>query len=169
MKGDAERCLAAGMTDYISKPIEPERLDAILKQHLAYSKAQPTASLGHKTDISKNLSNYKVWDKDAAFKRVRGKTDRLNTLIDMFLDGSPDQLEKLEGAIRVKDWDTISKISHTLKGVVSNLGGEVISAKAEQLEAESKAVNEDELPKLHSEFKTAYSEFKQALTHYREQ
>ncbi len=65
-----------------------------------------------------------IWDRTALLKRVRDREDRLNQLVQLFVDDMPDRIVSLVAALRDKDFETITSVTHTIKGVAGNLAAE---------------------------------------------
>jgi len=138
MQGDRDKCLAAGMDDYLSKPVNPEELLSKLKQYLKFSvggKLQ-TASLQSSEDPSsinpletqENIDNNNdvidlTWDKEGALIRIGGNEGLLKTLAGIFIRDAKKQLAELKAAISVGDYQKTAHLSHSIKGVAANLGG----------------------------------------------
>jgi CheY-like chemotaxis protein len=127
MKGDRERCLAAGMDDYITKPIRPEILKKVLDQWLAQTPA-PSAS-APALPLPKPSFNLQ-----AALERVEGDRDLLNEMATLFLAEYPRFVQQLHQAIAENDPATVSYAAHTLKGSVGNFVDEETAAAAFLLE-----------------------------------
>jgi len=134
MQKDRERCLEAGMDDYVCKPIEPrELLDVINKwtgsrgqeRNLSASVSQPAHPPGEKDipiDFESVLSRF---DNDKGF---------LKEVFVEFLDHAPRQAERLGEAIKRGDAKAVETEAHSMKGAASNLGVTSVAAEALQLE-----------------------------------
>ena len=157
MQGDREKCLSAGMDDYLSKPIEPDELLKKLNQWLNHNKEkksqikalnsklvakEPEHSESQTSDtaeqIEKQIKNKDHWNKNAVLKRVMGKEKLLRALVVSFNDEMPARIKQLNNIATKDDHDNIQMIAHTIKGVAGNLGGEVLQENATQLEAAAK-------------------------------
>lgn len=68
------------------------------------------------------MTEYAVFDKDAAFERVDNDTELYFELIDMFFEEYPGHLEALSAAVSEKDFVTLEKSAHALKSALGNLG-----------------------------------------------
>jgi CheY-like chemotaxis protein len=128
MKGDQERCLAAGMDGYVSKPIKAEELFAVIEGPLTTS-----AENKEKIDMeSENIDSEKqseaeeeqkledVFDKKAALNQVDGDIELFKEIAGIFIEDSKKQLEEINQAITSGDTKALERAAHTLKGAVGN-------------------------------------------------
>jgi two-component system sensor histidine kinase/response regulator len=123
MKGDRERCLAAGMDDYISKPIQPRELwETIDKLVSSVSNAGKEETLAS------------VLDCEEFRKRVGGDTKLLYELIDVFLADLPQLWQNLRDALAHSDAQKLKRAAHTLKGAISVFGAQAAHQAAERVE-----------------------------------
>lgn len=159
MKGDKERCLQVGMSDYLSKPVDPDALETAIRKWT--NKASPvetesTRPPEKKTENEGDSKELLRWDIAAALKRVRNKTERLMMLIDMFLADMPGRVDDLSELIAQDEFEKAEKLAHTCKGVAGNLGAEILMSAAFDMEQAGR--NGDMVG-----LRNGYEEFKQEL------
>jgi len=118
MKGDRQRCLAAGMDGYVSKPIEAAELFQAIGRLLA-PRSKPAAAPPKAANASEG-----IFDKTLALKRAGGDARLLREIAAVFLDVCPDQLAKLREAIARGDADAACRLAHSLKGAAGNFAAE---------------------------------------------
>jgi len=139
MIGDKERCLEAGMNDYISKPIDSQQLFDTLRKWTKKTKDNPDSDLaserqGPKSPSQDLPSQLPGLDIEAGVKRLGGNQKLyLNLLKTFFLDNH-DAPEKISTAIRKKDSAFLENYLHTLKGAAGNLSAKDLHGAAENLE-----------------------------------
>ncbi len=134
MKGDRERCLEAGMDDYVSKPVRTEQLFNAIKgliPDLIISEGTPGAEVPPENDIG---DEEKPLDPTLLFKMVEGDMEFLREIVQVFLEESPAYLAEVRAAIERGDASELQGKAHRLKGVVSGLAGSAASRAAYCLE-----------------------------------
>ncbi|HQU41205.1 MAG TPA: PAS domain-containing protein [Pirellulales bacterium] len=126
MKGDRERCLAAGMDEYISKPIQAGRLLELVECAAA---GDACCRRGTASDESP------CFDARQALARVAGDEELLQELIRTFVDEWPRWRGALNAAAASADWEQVRRLGHTVKGALGHFG--IVSAQdaASRLEA----------------------------------
>ncbi|MGD8281515.1 MAG: response regulator, partial [Gemmatimonadota bacterium] len=155
MRGDRERFLAAGMDEYISKPISQERLREVVRNLGARGRARAesgTTNLASTSDAATAAApasgndGSPAFDRDELMERVESDLDLLSTLVGVFKADSPKMLGDIEEAIAAGDQEAITSAAHTMKGALSVFGAEPARAIAERLEHTSRAGEVEEVP-----------------------
>jgi PAS domain S-box-containing protein len=116
MKGDREKCLAAGMDDYIFKPLYPKDLKNVILR--ALSSVPP---LREATEEHCHVPSNRVFDRDELRQRIGCDEDVLEEILQGFIDDYAVHLEKLQQAFRDRNKDNIQRLVHLMKGAAANM------------------------------------------------
>jgi PAS domain S-box-containing protein len=156
MPGDRELCLAAGMDDYISKPIRIEELTAVLE-------ATPERETG-------DGAHAETLDHDALdnlLAMVGNDPDFVDELVDAYLSDAPQQAGAIRSALDAGDAKSLVAPAHLLKGISLNLGGVRVADIARAIEEHGSAGQIDGVDALLADLEAAHAELAAALGHAR--
>jgi two-component system, sensor histidine kinase and response regulator len=164
LQGDQEKCLAAGMDDYLSKPIKPEALEAMLEKWTNdpnSSPKQPDAETVEANHLSNPLDGHVL---AKLRKALRGKSkDFISNLIDLFMSDAQPRIEALREAIAKNDATALWQVAHALKGSCANLGARRMSGLCEILEEKGLANSVAGASALVEHLEAEFALVKQAL------
>jgi HPt (histidine-containing phosphotransfer) domain-containing protein len=149
LSGDRQRCLQAGMTDYLTKPLNREQLIATIFHYLP--KSQGTAETGGKataapSEKSKPAPSLRPdlpgirdtsadpVDFETLLERCDGDWEFIEEILKMFDDRSEEMLTQLEENIRGNDSGGVSRVAHQLKGAAGNIAFVPVQQLASNLE-----------------------------------
>jgi CheY-like chemotaxis protein len=144
MEGDRERCLAAGMDDYLSKPTSLEKLSKMIKKWLSNSGA--SISTAQEPDLVDYLDD-----------------DLIQELTPVFIDSTTACLKRLDDAISAKNTDDIKAVTHELKGSSAALGALNMSSFCKQIEDALNDNRDGDLSRLVDGLKRAFATVKELL------
>jgi CheY-like chemotaxis protein len=138
MSGDRERCLAAGMNDYLTKPIRKENLKGALDRWIAapiHPQATPAGDAKHSTDEINAEVLPVIFDTPAMLRNIGGDAALLEDLVELFLHRYHAMLEAVRAALANRDQQAVEQAAHALKGTAGNLCASEVMLYAGQLEA----------------------------------
>jgi len=136
MKGDRERCLAAGMDGYLSKPIRVKELLDLLRDYDALPVQTSEVSHSHEQEECRRVGDDgELLDKGALLERLGGDSQLLSELIEIYLSESPALLAAAQRALQEKSGQDLARAAHTIKGSAGNFVARATLETAERLEA----------------------------------
>jgi CheY-like chemotaxis protein len=170
MQGDRERCIDAGMDDYISKPIAPAELSKTLAQwagspmlarrHLPAISAPDavTPEVLHVPEVPA-----KVIDFERLEELLGDDPDLIQSLFDLYTSSTVTLLEKLGAAVANCDVVAVTALSHEAKGSGVNLGIDRMAQIAAQMEASCAAADWPRTHMLLTDMEAAFVHLQAAL------
>ncbi|HEC17110.1 MAG TPA: hybrid sensor histidine kinase/response regulator [Sedimenticola sp.] len=141
MPSDRERCIEAGMDDYIAKPVDPAKLHQALEQWLP-RRCRPDAAEEDPSAPVPALPegmDDPVFDHAAVRERLLGDEELICTVAGAFLSDLPGQIEQLRSVVAAGDMPRIIALAHKIKGASANVGGMALSTVARMMEQAGKA------------------------------
>ncbi|WP_175974197.1 response regulator [Burkholderia sp. BCC1047] len=159
LSGDRERCLAAGMDDYLGKPFRRDALLQMLARHVGGAACapatesdaattgddidtRPEAGGGAAPDLDDDASviDQKALDALRALQRP-GRPDVLTRIIDQFAADAPRLIRDMHAAVEAGDADALKLAAHTLKSSSANVGAHLLSARCRAIEQLARAAD----------------------------
>jgi HPt (histidine-containing phosphotransfer) domain-containing protein len=143
LDGDRERCIAAGMDDYISKPVKRETLSAAIERWTIDRSAH--GKTGDATvppqDIDADSANVIDPGVIAELRALQSPTDPdfFNHLIELFIEETPHRLDAIGQAVSTMNAKALAQEAHALKGSSGHLGATRMDAMCEILEEQGRA------------------------------
>ena len=145
MVGDKEKCLAAGMNDFIAKPIDVAQLFTTLARWVKpRHPAEPLPQQAPQDDTLPSIPGLRL---EAALQRVGGNAKLLRKLLARFVETQIDAMQRIADAIENNDLAAATREAHTVKGLAGNIGATGMAdsaAKVEQMLAQGVAQGRDE-------------------------
>ena len=130
MKGYRERCLAAGMDGYVSKPIDRRALFAAIEAAVGDGPVFAATEAAGEASLSGELAE----DRSRMLQRFEGESALLAEMAGVFRDSAEEQVSALDAALDAGDGETLEHIAHSLKGATGVFGQGALFRAAQELE-----------------------------------
>lgn len=166
MLGERNKCIEAGMSDYLTKPINIDVLITKLARWVLafYQAPEPAQTVNAK--LQNSLTDQDIlpqkqldtqgWDIEAALTRLIGNTDLFKQICRIFVAQSPKQLKQLQVSIREKNVEKIRMKSHALKGSTGDLGATELSQLLADMEQAAKQQEMSKVTELSEKVEQSY-------------
>lgn len=152
LKGDKERCVSAGMDDYISKPVQPDELIRVLERYLPGDAIRPKSLVRGEPG-----GRARVFDRQALLSRIDDDIDLFQELLEGYLKDARMRIEELKHALSSNDFEGIARCAHALKGASANMEALLVQEAAREVEQAAKGGRAD-LAQLVDRLEIAYQE-----------
>jgi CheY-like chemotaxis protein len=149
IKGDREKCLDAGMDEYLSKPVKPQELFCFIAK-LTRNAAE---SLSRRNGTHAAPAHY--FNKPYALELMGDDRKILLGVCSAMILKFPEELIKIDRALQDKDFQSAARIAHGIKSSVKSIGAQAIAATAYQLEQTLATNTVHDAPGLFSSLKAS--------------
>jgi HPt (histidine-containing phosphotransfer) domain-containing protein len=139
LPGDRAGCLAAGMDDYISKPISKQGLAKVLAKWLPVAQAEPPANINAPSQKTNPGPGPSVFDFKLFIDRLEMNEAVAKKALSTFLESIPAVLKELRGEIALGHASAAGILAHRIKGTAAMITGAAMSAVALEMERAGKA------------------------------
>ncbi len=166
LKGDRERCLAAGMDAYVAKPVESRLLFEAIER---VAPAETAADVEAPTPTEDGTADTEVFDLEAALATIDGDQELFQELVGLFMMESADLLDQIRDAIARRDAKALERVAHSLKGSVGTFRAESARLAAQKLEDLGKCGDFEQAEAVGEDLGMKVARLKDALAEYRKE
>jgi len=132
LKEDREKCLAAGMTDYLSKPFRFIDFSDMINKHISLQ-SEPVPDIIEEKNVAKN----DIFNRESLIKNLGGNHELLIEIVSSFIKSFSPSIKAMQNSIKNSKYDELAFCAHTLKGVAGNIYAAKIRSRCESLENEA--------------------------------
>jgi len=153
---ERDKCLSAGMDDFLSKPVSKTLLTKTLVQWLG--KSEQSEIGGGTPVVAQNDTTDAIWDMAASLKHLDNDAELLQEMIDLFIEDSPNRLSDLESALAADDLEALADAAHAIKGMAGHFFAVRLTALAVDLEQSARQANAADFEQMVKAVKAAVDE-----------
>ncbi len=165
---DREKCKSAGMDDYLSKPVSPEELFAVLEKHLRGAEISEIRadSVQEKKQIpvrALDVSDARIFDRDDFLHRIGGNMELFSEIVGVMPGSISEEIWNLKRAVHENNAAAIRLHAHSLKGLAANVSAHSLRAIALRMETAVKEGSMEEMESLTGELDCEFALFESLI------
>jgi CheY-like chemotaxis protein len=159
LEGDREKCIAAGMDDYISKPVKPEELTRVLNAFLGTAKKEDRVAPIDTSLVDLERMHDTMGDEPTQFAET----------LNLYLETMSKNLEQLEVAVTSNDGNEIESIAHNCAGMSATCGMTSVVGALRELEVTARTGNLTNAPQAVAQARQEFERLQTFLTEHAKQ
>ncbi len=163
MQGDREKCLAAGMNDYIAKPVQPGELAETLARWLIGGEPDSIPAAPATSPIPDTAKE--IFDEADLLRRLSGDVEVVRSISGVFVEEAARNIASLQNALETSDVETASHLAHSIKGSSANLGARALRETAGNMEKLLQSGNLTQTSDLLPQLIERFAALKRAMHH----
>ena len=145
MQGDREKCLAAGMDDYLAKPVRPEDIRSLVERWAAVAATVQIQTPARETTIVVEAAAPSVAaapedeapvDMERLLDFTDGNPDSLRELVNLYIDQTSGQIGQLQAAVQASSAPEVRRLAHSCAGASATCGMRRIAPLLREMERE---------------------------------
>jgi PAS domain S-box-containing protein len=160
ISSEEEKCINAGMDGYISKPFNQKtlysKIMSIVHPHNGHSNGHSKPPINETQNLQLMAEEHKHTDLSYLRQLSNGDNKFIGEMLNLFIEQTPDALNRMTKALEIKDWKTLGNAAHKMKPSIMFVGLKEIEADLRDLEHfASESSNIEQIPPLLDKVKTA--------------
>jgi HPt (histidine-containing phosphotransfer) domain-containing protein len=170
MREDRDRCLAAGMDDFLPKPMQIRKLEEILAKWLDTGKHVTGSTAGQDSAAAGSAvlrSGEDIYDLKVLEEKLRFGNKLVVTIIELFNENIPKQIDDLKFAVENNDPKTARRLAHTMKGSSAQMGARKMFTLAAEMEIMAEQGNLTSIGPHIDTLRSAFSTYSLAIAEWR--
>lgn len=167
MPGDRERCLAAGMDEYMAKPVKLDELRAVMQRWIAVPVPDRQA-IATEPAVPEGGRDQGIFDPVKMLHNIGGDHELFGQLVGLFLDRHQAMVADIKEALIKGDALTVERTAHTLKGTAGNLCASEVTLVASRLEAVGHLGTLQDAPSVYAQLELEVMRLVRVLERYRQ-
>jgi PAS domain S-box-containing protein len=182
MKGDKEKCLSAGMTDYLPKPVQPIEVANVLEKYLLRASdcvAKAMVDEGHEPELSsasftetpssdapavERTGRVDIFDEETLKDRLMGDASLMKSIVAAFIDEISGELDALRSSVASGDVVGAEMLAHRIKGASGNVAAMALYEAAKNMEQAARDKDLEKLSGGMEELFLCFSQAKEVMT-----